>query len=877
MEKVVIIYQKQYEDLLRDSISENVDVVLWLRAELVNEDVAEFEKQIGQVYEEDEQCYFCLMISWRSYKKAVCSVLEKLKIDVTCVLDIYKTYMANFPIKRYRRIMDQRSEETLDGLVFGISHGMTGIVEERMPGNVCNLCESSQDIYFNYRVLESLCEEYPERIEGLKYVVFDMFDYTYFNFDTIQTGAYEAFLEESGFWCEERYNWNKQRSPYQINEWLNKAWQEGEADEQQKRLREVFPYIFEKDDCVYKGTTVLKSRKHILIEAEIDKHMANFSPSSLQAHVFENTVEFQICNFEKILKLLQNINPQIRVFLVLLPKYIVAEQCDYESNKLWKPFFRNVIEEFREGYPFLELLDMKNCGMFSANKNFYEDMTHFNYEGACRFTEYLSMVLTNQYGLLPRQEAKPEWQYTMLGQLFDAVTDGYLNEQTIGYFSCCHLAVLQDVARNQPGGKDVYLQIKEYLENLNIQRLKRQEKIVIGFIANYSSTWIGDALYHLFEKNERFEPYVFLIANHNGQSAEMVINEYRKNLDFFTDRNLRVVQTLDTETGRQYTWEEIGVKPQVCIWLTPWVDLFIEHFHLLSYSLDVLHTYIPYGFLIAENENNNFIKHQYDQLLHNISWCNFEDSRISVEMAEKYAFVGSQNTEYTGYPKMDAFFEIAKEQDETWKKLIKKSGLSAPKKIIYAPHHTLEEREPVRFSTFVDNYQIILGLAREYQSETIWVFKPHPQLKYKAIRSGMFKDTGEWDAYVNSWKQMQNAEVINEGTYKELFLESDAMILDSISFLAEYLYTHKPLLFLRGEKQRFNEFGKSLMEVHYCANGKDEKAMEAFVQKVVLEGKDNMNVMRENFYNENLNYISTNGKNAATSIYEWFCRELVRE
>ena len=98
MEKVVIIYQKQYEDLLRDSISENVDVVLWLRAELVNEDVAEFEKQIGQVYEEDEQCDFCLMISWRSYKKAVCSVLEKLKIDVTCVLDIYKTYMANFPI-----------------------------------------------------------------------------------------------------------------------------------------------------------------------------------------------------------------------------------------------------------------------------------------------------------------------------------------------------------------------------------------------------------------------------------------------------------------------------------------------------------------------------------------------------------------------------------------------------------------------------------------------------------------------------------------------------------------------------------------------------------------------------------------------------------
>ena len=876
MEKVVVIYQKQYEDLLRDSISENVDVVLWLRAELVNEDVAEFEKQIGQVYEDDEQCDFCLMISWRPYKRKVWSVLEKL--NMVNVFDVYKAYMANFPIKRYQRIMDQRGEEELDGLILGISHGMTGIVEEMMPGNVCNLCESSQDVYFNYRVLESICEEYPERIKELKYVVFDMFDYTYFNFDTIQTRAYEAFLEESGFWCEERYNWNKQSSPQQINEWLSNAWQEGETEEQQKWLSEVFPYIFEKDDCVYKGTTVLKSRKHILIEAEIDKHMANFSPSSLQAHVFENTVEFQICNFEKILKLLQNINPQIRVFLVLLPKYIVAEQCDYESNKLWKTFFRNVIEEFREGYPFLELLDMKNCGMFSANKNFYEDMTHFNYEGACRFTEHLSMVLCNRYGLLKQQEeTKPDWWYTMLNQLLGALNDGYINEQTIGYFSCFHLAVLLDAARNLPSGQKMYLQIKTFLENLNVQRVRKQEKIVIGFIANYSSTWIGDALYHLFNGNERFEPYVFLISNHNGQSEEMIISEYQKNLEFFTERNLRVVQTLDTETGRQYTWEEIGVKPQVCIWLTPWVDLFIEHFYLMNYSLDVLHTYIPYGFMIAENENNNFVKHQYDQLLHNVSWCNFEESRISVEMAEKYAFVGSQNTEYTGYPKMDSFFESAKVPDNTWEKLIKKSGLSLAKKIIYAPHHTLDENEPVRFSTFADNYQIMIELAKKYQSETIWVFKPHPQLKYKAIRSGLFKDIEEWNAYVNSWKQLPNGEVMEDGDYIQLLMESDAMILDSVSFLAEYLYAHKPLLFLQGEKQRFNEFGKSLMDVHYCAYGNDEKAIDDFVRKVVSEGNDEMNAKREQFYDENLNYLSTNGKSAADSIYEWFCEKLDRK
>ena len=108
-------------------------------------------------------------------------------------------------------------------------------------------------------------------------------------------------------------------------------------------------------------------------------------------------------------------------------------------------------------------------------------------------------------------------------------------------------------------------------------------------------------------------------------------------------------------------------------------------------------------------------------------------------------------------------------------------------------------------------------------------------------------------------------------------MNSDAMILDSISFLAEYLYVHKPLLFLQGPKQQFNEFGKMLIDVHYCADGNDEKAIEYFIQEVVLKGHDELYKKREQFFDNNMNYVRTNGKDAATGIYEWISSMLDKE
>lgn len=459
--------------------------------------------------------------------------------------------------------------------------------------------------------------------------------------------------------------------------------------------------------------------------------------------------------------------------------------------------------------------------------------------------------------------------------LLDTIDKGLMNAETIGYFTYAYLQDLLVVTRQMDNGRKLYREIKTYLENINLQRLHTQvvrgEKIVIGFIANCASTWIGDELYRLLEESEEFEPYVFLIPNHVlGQNDEEIRREYIENLTYFRTRDVRVVQTMDSASGVQYTWEQIGIKPQVCIWLTPWTDLFRGEFHLLSYSLDVVHTYIPYGIMIEENEKKNHVYADYDQSLHNMTWRNFEESKISVEMAERYAFVGSSNAVYTGYPKMDAFYKKDIEVENMWEALEKKAGNPGEggKRVIYAPHHTIGEGEPIHFSTFASNYMFMLELAKKYQNETIWIFKPHPQLKYKAVREGVFADMDGYRSYEQRWKELKNAEVMQEGLYHKLFVESDAMILDSISFMAEYLYVNKPLLVLSRDRQRFNDFGSQLVKVHYRAKGTDYEGIEKFLTNVVLKGNDEKREERERFFENNLDYWKETGQSAAANIFE---------
>jgi CDP-glycerol glycerophosphotransferase (TagB/SpsB family) len=177
-------------------------------------------------------------------------------------------------------------------------------------------------------------------------------------------------------------------------------------------------------------------------------------------------------------------------------------------------------------------------------------------------------------------------------------------------------------------------------------------------------------------------------------------------------------------------------------------------------------------------------------------------------------------------------------------------------------------------STFEYNYRFMLELARKYSDKVAWVFKPHPLLKMKAELKGIFRNAQEWNAYLDEWRSIEDAEVVEEGMYTQLFIDSDAMIFDSCSFVAEYFFADKPALFLTKQGQFFTELGKEARNTHYTADGKDFEAIEDFLCDVVLGGNDTKKDERHKFFEENLDYRK-NGCLAADNIFNELCRELL--
>lgn len=135
------------------------------------------------------------------------------------------------------------------------------------------------------------------------------------------------------------------------------------------------------------------------------------------------------------------------------------------------------------------------------------------------------------------------------------------------------------------------------------------------------------------------------------------------------------------------------------------------------------------------------------------------------------------------------------------------------------------------------------------------------------VSTGILHNVEEYEEFLEKIESNPNARVLEEGNYLPLFDTSDAMINDSISFLGEYLYVNKPLLFLTRQEQRFNELGKAIVDAHYQCSGRDFKKIEDFLVNVVIDGNDTRKKIREDIFERELDYVRKNGCTAGEYIF----------
>ena len=127
----------------------------------------------------------------------------------------------------------------------------------------------------------------------------------------------------------------------------------------------------------------------------------------------------------------------------------------------------------------------------------------------------------------------------------------------------------------------------------------------------------------------------------------------------------------------------------------------------------------------------------------------------------------------------------------------------------------------------------------------------------------------EVNHYYNEWNKLPNTFFYNDPEYFDIFKDSDALITDCGSFLAEYLPTKKPILRLvKLNNFRYNEIGEKLVKSYYKAT--NNNSINKFITDVVVNEDD---VLRDNRLS-NLPLVQPNPKGAGKFIVDYINTEL---
>ena len=374
------------------------------------------------------------------------------------------------------------------------------------------------------------------------------------------------------------------------------------------------------------------------------------------------------------------------------------------------------------------------------------------------------------------------------------------------------------------------------------RRLKGKKKLEVVFFASNPGMWKADSLFRAMQQNPHYHPVVAIgpYSTYKEFSQVEVNKALDRTVDFIKAKGYEYILPYDNKSHR---WLDIKpiLNPDIVFFDSPYKD-HPPIYHIYHFR-DCLTCYVPYGF-----QNFSFLYNtNYNLLFHNLVGCFFHESRLHMQLSAEHSRNNAVNGIVTGYPATEVFLDSNYSPKDLWKP---QSG--EKKRVIWAPHQSIEEEGTLSMSTFITNCDIMLQLADKFVDTVQIAFKPHQLLKFKLQKVWGEKRVEE---YYKQWNARPNTQ-LEESSYVDLFLTSDAMIHDSGSFTTEYLFTRKPVLFtVRNERVRsnFSPFGEKMFDAHYHAHNPDD--IERFLTDVVLGGNDPMATIRQEVFNDYLQPI----------------------
>lgn len=343
--------------------------------------------------------------------------------------------------------------------------------------------------------------------------------------------------------------------------------------------------------------------------------------------------------------------------------------------------------------------------------------------------------------------------------------------------------------------------------------------IKVVFMVADTALWdVFQSVYYKLLLDSEFELKVIVFRRVDVQPDK----SYSEVVDFFSKQSIAA----DIVWGHNTDYPPIAPEDADVVFYTLGSAAFPDVYKMEYVSTYCRTCYLSYGFLLINAEN-----YQFAQDFHHSAWAIYASTRREVQLYQKYTMRYSSNVVLTGYPKFDLLD-------------FRKIKVNKPKRpiIIWAPHWTIGLCYPsINLGTFDQICMDIIEVFSSF-SEIDFIFKPHPNLLY-ALDKTTFMTQESYIQYLSLLLQCTNVSIYNHGDYCNLFLKSSAMITDSVSFLAEYLPTGNPLLFLsRKDRVKFSDVGEEIIRLHY--HGEGIESIKNFIQQIIYKQDDSMKDLR---------------------------------
>lgn len=276
---------------------------------------------------------------------------------------VYANYeLHNWKLQNYN-LMEIR------GLIFGNSHAKCGFLEQELEIPMINFSVSAQDIYYNYKIFEKCISDWGDKFKKLQYIIIDLYDYCYFNYDISMCLHAVGYILGGGYLEEHNFKNNPNYSKSFMDELLARFY----IPDKTHIMQVLFDSISLNFEELYK-----EDRYH-----HIEKNaMLTQGPilGSAIAKRNELTIEENIKIMKLFLHDIYTYNPNIQIIFTLIPRYAAMEYAIRPFIKKWESEFNDIVLQFCNKYN-IYFLNYKDKNEISENPNFYYDVEHLNTVG----------------------------------------------------------------------------------------------------------------------------------------------------------------------------------------------------------------------------------------------------------------------------------------------------------------------------------------------------------------------------------------------------------------------------------------------------------------------------------------------------------------